>query len=248
MSVVDDYFKLATCNIRCGTTASLWHDSWGFGVLRKLFPQQFSFAKNKNATVQYFSQNDVATNFNTPLSPIAMQQLVELQDMLSDIHLGTSLYDQWLYFWGSAIFTAGRAYTHMKVSANVSPVFAWVWKSCCRGRHKFTFWLLLKDHLSTRNILRRKNKVLDVYSYPMCSMTVEETMEHLFFSCPFSSWCWWFVHVTWDMNMHIFDRIVQARRDFGRKFFREILIVACWALWKHRNEVIFDAVNLSLAR
>jgi hypothetical protein len=98
MSVVDDYFKLATCNIRCGTTASLWHDSWGFGVLRKLFPQLFSFAKNKNATVQYFSQNDVATNFNTPLSPTAMQQLVELQDMLSDIHLGTSLYDQWLYF------------------------------------------------------------------------------------------------------------------------------------------------------
>jgi hypothetical protein len=41
---------------------------------------------------------------------------------------------------------------------------------------------------------------------------------------------------------------VQARRAFGRKFFREILIMACWALWKHRNEVIFDAVNLSLAR
>jgi hypothetical protein len=47
------------------------------------------------------------------------------------------------------------------------------------------------------------------------------------------------------MNMHIFDRIVQARRDFGRKFFREILIVACWALWKHKNEVIVDDINLS---
>jgi hypothetical protein len=109
--MVDDYFKLATCNIHYGTTASLWHDYWGFGILRQLFPQLFSFAKNKNATAQYFSQNDVATNFYTPLSPIAMQQR--------------------------------------------------------------------------------------------------------------------FLHVTWDMNMHIFDRIVQARRDFGRKCFREILIVAC---------------------
>jgi hypothetical protein len=79
-------------------------------------------------------------------------------------------------------------------------------------------------------------------------MMVEETMEHLFFSSHFSSWCWSFLHIFWDMNMHIFDRIVHARRDFGRKLFREILIVACWALWKHINEVIFDEVNLSLTR
>jgi hypothetical protein len=177
-----------------------------------------------------------------------MQQLAELQDMMRELQLGMGLYDQWLYIWGSAIFIAGRAYTHINVSDDASPVFAWVWKSCCRGRHKFTFWLLLKDLLSTRNILRRKNRVLDDYSCPMCSMMVEETMEHPFFSFPFSNWCWRFIHVSWDMNMHIFDRIVQARRDFGRKFFREILIVACWVLWKHKNEVIFDDVNLSLVR
>jgi hypothetical protein len=47
MSVVDDYFKLATCNICCGTTASLWHDSWGFGVLRQLSPSFFILPRTK---------------------------------------------------------------------------------------------------------------------------------------------------------------------------------------------------------
>jgi hypothetical protein len=93
MSVVDDYFKLASCNVHCGTIVSVWHDFWGFGILRQLFPQLFSFAKKKNVVVQYFSQNDVATNFYTPLSPIAMQQLAELQDMMRELQLGTGLHD-----------------------------------------------------------------------------------------------------------------------------------------------------------
>jgi hypothetical protein len=47
MSVVDDYFKLASCNVHCGTTVSLCHDFWGFVIHRQLFPQLFYFAKKK---------------------------------------------------------------------------------------------------------------------------------------------------------------------------------------------------------
>uniref|UniRef100_A0A0A8ZD98 Reverse transcriptase zinc-binding domain-containing protein n=1 Tax=Arundo donax TaxID=35708 RepID=A0A0A8ZD98_ARUDO len=35
-----------------------------------------------------------------------------------------------------------------------------MWKSCAQGKHKFFFWLLLKDRLNTRNLLKRKNRVL----------------------------------------------------------------------------------------
>jgi hypothetical protein len=103
-------------------------------------------------------------------------------------------------------------------------------KSCYRGRHKSTFWLLLRDRLSTRNILKRKNRVLDDYNCPMCNSSVEETSEHLFLSCPFATWCWRFIYVSWDMSVNIFDRIVEGRRSFGKKFFRELLLIACWAI------------------
>jgi hypothetical protein len=66
------------------------------GVLAFLgnsFLSYFLLPRKKNVVVQYFSQNDVATNFYTPLSPIAMQQLAELQDMMRELQLGTGLHD-----------------------------------------------------------------------------------------------------------------------------------------------------------
>jgi hypothetical protein len=32
-------------------------------------------------------------------------------------------------------------------------VFRWLWKTCCQNKRKIFFWLLLKDRLSTRQLL-----------------------------------------------------------------------------------------------
>jgi hypothetical protein len=50
------------------------------------------------------------------------------------------------------------------------------------------------------------------------------------------------------MNLELLDRVTDARRTFGQRTFRKILIVVCWAIWKHRDEVIFDGERLSLRR
>ncbi|KAF8659239.1 hypothetical protein HU200_058645 [Digitaria exilis] len=44
------------------------------------------------------------------------------------------------------------------------------------------------------------------------------------------------------------DMLIQARRDFNSKIFREVVIIATWAIWTHRNEVIFDGAHISLRR
>jgi len=44
--------------------------------------------------------------------------------------------------------------------------------------------LLLKDRLSTRDLLRRKGMVLQSHSYVLCNQNMEETLEHLFLLCP----------------------------------------------------------------
>jgi hypothetical protein len=199
-------------------------------ALQWQFPQLFSFARNASISVQQFISQDAYANFFTPLSAIASDQLRRLEASTATLNVDATSYDKWNYIWGSDDFTAHKAYIHLRGSSYAHPVFSWLWKSCYRGRHKFTFWLLLRDRLSTRNILRRKNRVLDDYNCPMCNSSVEETSEHLFLSCPFATWCWRFIYVSWDMSVNIFDRIVEGRRSFGKKFFRELLLIACWAI------------------
>jgi len=42
------------------------------------------------------------------------------------------------------------------------------------------------------------------------------------------------------------DMIIQARADFGRSIFREIIITACWIIWTARNDLVFDNKPCSL--
>jgi len=51
---------------------------------------------------------------------------------------------------------------------------------------------------------------------------------HLFFECPFNTACWNFVGIHRNFELPCLDMVLQAARsDFGRSFFREILITAC---------------------
>jgi hypothetical protein len=48
------------------------------------------------------------------------------------------------------------------------------------------FWLLLKDRLSTRNMLRSKNSKLENLNRVLCPGNAEETAQHLFQDCTFA--------------------------------------------------------------
>lgn len=44
----------------------------------------------------------------------------------------------------------------------------------------------------------------------------------------------------WDLSLPIIERLEAANLATANHIFREILIVASWAIWKHRNGIIFD--------
>jgi len=136
----------------------------------------------------------------------------------------------------------------MMGSLEASPLFDWLWSSSNLGKHKFFFWLLLRDQLNTRNILRRKNRDLDDYNCVLCNSGCEETLLRLFLSCPFSQDCWNTLHIHWNLNLDPLDMVIEARTTFGHCIFREIMITACWIIWKTRNDIIFDngVCNLSV--
>lgn len=87
--------------------------------------------------------------------------------------------------------------------------------------------------------MRRKNRVLDAYACVLCNMNTEETLLHLFFLCPFSRWVWRLLNISWDLAKPPLDMIIDARQQFGSPIFREIIMVAAWSIWCHRNSIIF---------
>lgn len=143
-------------------------------------------------------------------------------------------------FLGPSRFSSCKAYNILIGHTKASPLFTWLWASNNLGKHKFFFWLLIRDRLNTRNLLRRKNMELEDYNCVLCNTGHEETSWHLFFECPFSQTCWNTIPIIWNLNLQPFDMVLEARETFGIKIFREIFIIACWIIWLTKNNVVFD--------
>jgi len=104
------------------------------------------------------------------------------------------------------------------------------------------------DRLNTRNMLKRKRYKIedDNYNFVLCTAQREETIFHLFFSCPFALECWQAIGVQWQMGVPFFQMMELARQDFNHKFFMEVFIIATWHIWKQRNNLIFENYPASI--
>jgi hypothetical protein len=69
---------------------------------------------------------------------------------------------------------------------------------------------------------------------------------HLFFECNFSRRIWIYLQIDWEQADNIETMFIRARAGFAKPFFTEIVILACWNIWKMRNEYIFQHVRLPL--
>jgi hypothetical protein len=195
MSLSDIFLMMASCSVNKGDTIYFWQDTWNSGVLKWSFPQLFSFALNKNISFQAFNSGDLQRHFWTPLSlEASADQLEDLQDALMNLSLNPLDNDRWSYIWNNDEFSTKQAYMQIIGIVDASPIFRWMWKSCARGKHRFFFWLLLHDRLSTMELLKRKNKDLSCYNCVHYPRGAEESLVHLFFDGPFSKW-WLFLNI-----------------------------------------------------
>ncbi|KAF8693291.1 hypothetical protein HU200_038675 [Digitaria exilis] len=80
---------------------------------------------------------------------------------------------------------------------------------------------------------------LDAYCCILYVDNVEEDIFHLFFECPFSQPRWIFLGIDWGISLNHHIMFLHAKEKFGSNIFREIIIIAMWVLWVHRNIIIF---------
>jgi hypothetical protein len=160
-------------------------------------PELFSFSVGRSIIVQKARVAiDLNVLFQLPLTPEAHQQLLQLATLLDNLGEEIDEHDICSYSWGSPFYSSQKAYKILIGTCVVDPFFKWLWKAATQKKHKVFFWLLAKGRLSTRNILRRKNRALPSYNFVLCTSSVEKTVEHLFLHCPFARSCWSLFNLT----------------------------------------------------
>ena len=128
-----------------------------------------------------------------------MDEVRNLQGITEHTTMDNSVHgDDWDLIWGSSNFSSSKYYEFCFRNITPHESFLWIWKARSTPKLKFFFWLLLSDRLNTRKILRRRHyNIGNNYSCLMCSPAPEETLEHLFFRCPFSISCWNILDISW---------------------------------------------------
>ena len=124
----------------------------GYRRLWSLITLNFThLQKNKAISVsKVYAQHHLPDLFSLPLSAEAYTQLSAVQSFLQHFPLTTD-HDKWDSNWGE--FSASKTYKFLIGHRNTHQVYKWLWSCFCQPKHKGFFWLLLKDRLSTRNIL-----------------------------------------------------------------------------------------------
>ena len=181
-----------------------------------------------------------------PLSPLVVTQLLQVAEDLVTLP-AIEEKDTWTYIWGTPFFSTSRAYKHLTRHMPVHSFFRKLWKSSCQNKHKFFFWLLLRDRLSTRELLRRRNMILPSYDCVCCNLGIDESLTHLFFSCPFAQACW----IRLNIVLVELDPVLameEIRDQINLPFFMDIMIVFYWSLWMQRNDLIFRGIHPSPVR
>ena len=146
-----------------------------------LYPELFSFAKNKKITFHKALPPLYTISFTCPchLSEQAYAQLQSLMQELDALFfIGGP--DIWTYILGSLFYKPAKAYCQLIGHSDAHPVFKWIWKTSCQHKHKVFFWRLLNDKMSTRGLLKGINMDLLSFDSVLCALSHEESLEHLF--------------------------------------------------------------------
>lgn len=107
------------------------------------------------------------------------------------------------------------------------------------------------SYLLNLNIISREQAFCS-----FCNSEIE-TVQHLFFSCPFTwqiwtdSFKWWgtssVIHEDPSIMMESWNNIVSPRRKFKKKFWNSLFFVIIWTIWYERNLAKFQGKHLSLS-
>ncbi|XP_021971086.1 uncharacterized protein LOC110866041 [Helianthus annuus] len=123
-----------------------------------------------------------------------------------------------------------------------------IWSKWVPSKCNIFMWRAILDRLPSKRALRRRNIVVEDPMSSFCG-EVEETMDHLFTACTLASNVWHAIS-TWCKIPEIFafsvfdlskiHKHARVSRVFKAEVVKGLIVIACWKIWKARNEKIFQ--------
>jgi hypothetical protein len=249
--LVEDYRSVTQCSVGSGTSVLFWKDFWREGeLLCDKFHRLFSYVLNEDMSVAKISMiQNLISCFVLPLSVEAYDKFQQVSQLIADHLTDSSAQDQRVFVWGSSKYAASKFYNLMFAQLPKDPALNAIWKSRSMPKLKVFAWLLMLDHLNTRELMIRKNWHLD--SGPECVLRDEiliESRDHLYFDCSLAQQCWEDIGIQWDTSLQFTDRFIQSRRNYVGPCFLEVMVCVAWNIWEERNDYIFQGEQPSIGR
>ena len=106
-------------------------------------------------------------------------------------------------------------------------------------------WFLQNKVLLTKDNLVKRNWV---GCTKCCFCGSQETIEHLFISCPFARLLWRIVNFAYDLPpptniTNMFGNWLNGVDKSSKARIRIGVSTLCWSIWQCRNDVIFNKSN-----
>ncbi|XP_074277215.1 uncharacterized protein LOC141600857 [Silene latifolia] len=121
-----------------------------------------------------------------------------------------------------------------------------LWKFSVWPRVKLFFWQLCSEALATRaNIAARVGGEYSLCSF--CHSNIESSL-HLFRDCGVAKWIWdglGLGEMTDGMGGDVKEWVEGCWRNLGMEE-GAMLMIGCWAIWEHRNKVVFNNAKVAL--
>ena len=236
---------LSCCKFKIGNGAKtrFWEDNWFSDTCFVVqFPRLYAVSNNQNITIQkVFCDGINSLNFRRNLVGIKLEEWNKLKNCCETMIL-TEEDDTLVWMLSSSKqYTVKSFYSAMH---NVGKVpYRFMWKVKIPLRIKIFIWLMLKKSILTRDVLRRRGGVCDKNCL-FCGQ--EESINHLFFSCPLARYVWNCVSVATGLKCHFSDArfcLTSWLNGFSDKLRKQIMVgvaAVIWTLWKTRNLACFE--------
>ena len=239
--------SLARDKIKCvvgnGNSTSLWYDNWHpLGPFVSKFGNSFISASGlgEEAKVGAIIEGG---DWNWPSGSSEWQEIISA--MPSDLKPNIAIRDRVIWLNApSGKFSIKLAWDGIR---SRSPVVNWhhlVWHSKSIPRHSFILWLAIRGRLSTQDHLYNHG-IIQAVRCALCG-EMEESLDHLYFSCHFSDRIWQLLcdkcNIPW-VNRSWEETLQWMAISFKGKSLRSLiakLMFAATGIWRERNARMFQ--------
>ncbi|XP_018443554.1 uncharacterized protein LOC108815453 [Raphanus sativus] len=255
LQLKDQLHTFLRCSIGDGNTALFWHDYWTeLGPLHQLFgptgPRSLRIPLNANVS-------RAVSNGHWSIPSARSEDAVTLQIILSTTVIPSSSNRADVFLWRNSSggfgpsFSSRVTWERLRVTRPQVPWYSVVWFKEEIPRCSFISWTAFLGRLPTRDRL-----ISWGLSVPpgcvLCSLA-DESVNHLFFQCPFAvaTWSRFCGRYMASPPSSLADVVLLCQQLPGPHASRAVVVlklinqVIVYTLWRERNSRIFSGVSSS---